>query len=51
MPCERPFQPWLAIDGGRSFSDIQPKNPVFSEAPFFDGVLDGIAFREKYFIK
>jgi hypothetical protein len=41
--------PWLAIDGETSFCDIEPRNPMFSRAPFSDGVFDGIAFRQKYF--
>jgi hypothetical protein len=48
MPFERPFRPSLAIDGGRSFSDIEPKKPMFSEAPFSDGVVDGMTACEKY---
>ncbi|MBY3313878.1 hypothetical protein [Rhizobium laguerreae] len=38
-----------AIDGETTIFEIEPKNPMFSGAPFSDGVLDGIAFREKYF--
>ena len=37
-----------AIDGETTIFEIKPKNPVFSEARFSDGVLDGIASGEKY---
>jgi hypothetical protein len=43
--------PPLPIDGERFFFGIEPKKPMFSAAPFSDGVADGIMSREKYFLQ
>jgi hypothetical protein len=42
-------QSFPAIDGETTIFEIERKNPMFSGAPFSDGVLDGIAFGQKFF--
>lgn len=44
MEIDAAALPGLAIDDERCFSENGLKNPMFSRAPFSDGVLDGIAY-------